>query len=318
MNAPGAGIESFSANIASIIGDTIGEKLRNEALGALRLARDDALQSLPPHPETMPYIAHQIHSYMMNCHTLFNQDRPAIHKVIDDLFDEIEEEVRQELEDSSPLSRPQPTIPQPIFPQPISMRFVPATRPTGADEYNASQPKAPVADMDSPDLGIQSPRRSVSPLDILPSASLELLATDMVPRVSEAVSFTEAGSPAATIPPASGTKRPAAIAGTHIANEPNKRVKTTERPMKKTVPHSKIKTDEYIFVPKGYEGRYVYRCNRSKCKDRLGRNPVYFTNARTARTHFIGEGHSIGDKDEIFQKWAHLGKSKAHLQMTCV
>lgn len=298
MYAPGAGIESFSANIPTIVRETIGVKLRNEAWGALRLALEEALQSVPPHTKAIPHYKQQLQLYEKNCHDLFNRDRPALHRAIDDIVDELEQEVQQELEGANLLQRPEAT----------SLQSIPVMRPTGAGEYDPSQPKAPVADMNSPDLGMRSPRRSVTPPEMPPPTAFEPPETSFVSRASEAASVTEAGSPVATIPSASGTKRPAAIAGIHLPNEPSKRPKTTERVIKKSIRLGLTKKDEYIFTQKGYEGRYVYRCNLSKCKERLGKNTIHFTNSKKAWTHFVGEGHSISNKDKVFQRWAHLGE----------
>ncbi|KAI0126845.1 hypothetical protein BJ170DRAFT_421065 [Xylariales sp. AK1849] len=296
MTAPGAVAESFSANIPDIIRETIGEKLRHEEIGALSRARDDALRSMIPH-ESEPFrlFLQQQQLYQDRCGELLRRVRPQLHKAIDDVIDEIE----HELGNISGLVR------RTALQTPRSALHGIVLGASGMDEYTLSQPKAPVANMEPPALGIRSPSRSVTP------PAVQLPTTSNVTSREPASSFTEAGSPVTPTAKPS-TKRP--LDDVQRMTESNKRSKNLaqsggDRPRpRKELRMNQVNEDECIFQYQDYDGFYVLRCCLQKHK--IGNKNFYFRAHpflyKRAISHFNKRGHGKAKaEDEIFDTYAY-------------
>ncbi|KAK6849724.1 hypothetical protein PG995_013557 [Apiospora arundinis] len=330
--APGASPESFRENIQAIVVECVGEKLRHQDLETFDKEQDEALRNIPSNVKSVTWFAEQHKLYIAKCREYLEHVRPELHRAIDTLIDNLEEEaVRSPDGQSEAVTFRAPHTP--LMPGLTSNAFPGRSAPVFT--FGPSQPRAPEAAMDALSGRGSSPTRSETMLaeDSRPAARRAVFEPLFVdPDVVGGQIEADNSSPIDPAPPRacadilstatdapSGSKR---RTGNEVTREEsNKRRRCSlpndndapfgnpRTPKLKPIDLAQVKPDECIFRYKDMPGFYVLRCNNTKCKERLRTNGPYYFRAHPfqwnrAVNHFGGDGHGIKKEDGMFRSYA--------------
>lgn len=270
--------------------------IKDKAVGHLQQELSEGIKrDIPAQGHAMPFVRKHERRYQEACKILFHKLGAQLRESVDELHhrvhamvERLEKEAlasddvatssqEQASPDSSAAAMP---TPESLFGDPFD----------NAEDFQPSQPKAPVAHMGS-DRNSDHRDRSRSFTLPAPNPSTVVI-SDIVPNTTPR------------------TKRSANDAGLQTGTDTGgKKAKVNQLdPYHRTMSNEETYADECVFSFKHHEGLYVLRCPVTKCKQKAkigGKAPLHFTSERKAWSHFKGERHNHRNRADTFKSYAY-------------
>ncbi|CAJ2506626.1 Uu.00g078120.m01.CDS01 [Anthostomella pinea] len=294
--------EDLGAKVIADICEFTRKRVQDDVLRVLKQLRHESLKGGDKYdPETTRFYCQQQKVFFQGLeHDLVQSLRHGLPKALNCLLDELEEESNAS---SQQTTRSEHTPP----PTPLA---VSAELPCPPVDYDSDSPfpRAPVAPMSTPGLGLDLPRRSATP---------------QAPEDQTHNQRDRGFSPSVTVmgsPVMQSTAGPSQEKRPHDQEEapkrPNKRSRASNQGSAaqlhwdggKEVTMSQLPVDECVFTRKDRIGFYVLRCcKHDKCK-KPGCDFFYFTNhpyhEKRAYGHFVNRMHNRKNLQHVFNRYA--------------